>query len=247
MIKNCKKIAFFNVRETWFDYQYNFWDIFSLNVFMHIRNKGSKIIPGVKEISYTVELDLVQVTESILSNFSSEIRIQSRKAEKAGISCFFQDDIDGFVDFYNDFALKKGTYTTSKEYLKALNGNLKMSFAKNNEEILVAHSYLVDKDLGIVRGINSGTKRLNENYDSKLISKAHKYLILKDILYFKEMGFKTFDFGGYAKDTNNESLKGINKFKLMFGGKVVSCLNYYSYSYWVLKKLTKILGLSGKL
>jgi hypothetical protein len=70
---------------------------------------------------------------------------------------------------------------------------------------------------------------------------------LKDILHFKNLGFKTFDFGGYAKDTVDEGLKGINNYKLMFGGKPVPCINYYSYNYWFLRKLSKLLGLSGKL
>ena len=66
-------------------------------------------------------------------------------------------------------------------------------------------------------------------------------------LYFKEQGFKVFDFGGYAKDTTDESLKGINNYKLLFRGKVVPCDDYYSYGYWLLKKVSKLLDLSGEL
>ena len=45
----------------------------------------------------------------------------------------------------------------------------------------------------------------------------------------------------------NESLKGINNYKLLFGGKLVTCVNYFSFNYWLLKRIVKILGLSGKM
>ena len=125
--------------------------------------------------------------------------------------------------------------------------SVKLSFATNNGEILAAHSYIIDEEVGIVRHLHSATKRLDEQYDRNLIGRANKYLTVKDILYFKEKGFKTFDFGGYAKDTPDESLKGINNYKLLFGGTVVTCIDYYSYNYWLLKRLSKLMGLSGKL
>jgi len=87
---------------------------------------------------------------------------------------------------------------------------------------------------------------LDENFDRNLIGRANKYLTVTDINYFKEQGFKTFDFGGFAKDTENESLKGINNYKLQFGGELVRCTNYYSFNYWILKKISKLLNLSGK-
>ena len=123
--------------------------------------------------------------------------------------------------------------------------NVKLSFAVNNGVLLAAHSYILDKEIGIVRHLHSATKRLDENYDRNLIGRANKYLTVTDIFYFKENGFKTFDFGGFAKDTENESLKGINNFKLQFGGDLVDCINYYSINYWLLKKIAKLVKVSG--
>ena len=94
--------------------------------------------------------------------------------------------------------------------------------------------------------LSFSTKRLDENYDRNFIGRANKLLTVKDIFYFKSQGLKIFDFGGYAADTNDESLKGINNFKLLFGGKVVISANYFSYSYWLLKKLTHLFGMAGK-
>ncbi|MEP7142008.1 MAG: hypothetical protein ABI707_04010 [Ferruginibacter sp.] len=247
MIRYHKKIFFFRVFESWFNYEYRFSNIFSLNVFMHVKNSNHKKIAGVQNISHTIELDLEQDTNEIFSNFSKQVRQQVKIAENEGTRCYFHQEIDRFADFFNDFAMRKDTYTTSKEKIMELGNSVKLSFAENKGEILAAHSYLVDEDIKIVRHLHSATKRLDEHFDRNFIGRANKFLTVKDILYFKEMGFKIYDFGGYAMNTEDESLKGINNYKLLFGGKVVPCINYYSYSYWFLKKLSKLLGLSGKL
>lgn len=248
MIKYHKKIFIFSVKESWFTYEPKFWDIFSLHVFLHLKNKGNKRIPGVRDInSHTIELNLDPDKEVIFANFSKQIRQQVKIAENEGTVCYFHNEIDQFVEFFNEFAVKKDTFTTSRKKLMELGDSVKLSFAVNNGQILAAHSYLVDKEIGIVRHLHSATKRLDEQYDRNLIGRANKYLTVKDILFFKENGYKIFDFGGYAKDTTDESLKGINNYKLLFGGQVVPCLDYYSYNYWLLKKLSKMLGLGGKL
>jgi len=247
MIRYHKKVFFLKVYESWFNHKYRLWDIFTLNAIYHLKNDNRKFIAGIKDVSHTLELDLEQGTDVIYANFSKQIRQQIKIAENEGTTCYFHTDVDQFVDFFNDFAVKKDTFTTSKEKIRDLGDSVKLSFAVNNGQVLAAHSYLVDEEIGIVRHLHSATKRLDEQYDRNLIGRANKYLTVKDITHFKEMGFKSFDFGGYAKDTTDESLKGINNYKLLFGGKVVPCLDYYSYSYWFLKKISKWLGLSGKL
>lgn len=247
MVKYQKKVSFFTVYETWFNYQPHFWNIFSLNAFMHLKNAGDTKIFAVQENSHTLELNLEQSPDVLSSNFSKQIRQQVRIAENEGTVCYFHNEIELFAEFFNDFAQKKKTFNTSTARLRELGNSVQFSFAKNNGQVLAAHSYLVDPEIGIVRHLHSATKRLDENVDRNLVGRANKYLTVKDIFHFKEMGYKVFDFGGYAKDTTDESLKGINNYKLLFGGTVVTCRNYYSYGYWLMKKMSKLLGLSGRL
>ena len=246
MIRYYKKFYFLKVYESWFTYKFKIWDIFSLNAFFHLKNK-TKWIPGIRNDSHTLELDLEQGVEVITSNFSKQIRQQIKIAENEGTHCYFHAQVDEFVNFFNDFAVKKDTWTTSKKRIEEMKDSIKLSFAVNSGQILAAHSYLVDKEAGIVWHLHSATKRLDETFDRNLIGRANKYLTVTDIFYFKENGLKIFDFGGFAKDTEDESLKGINNFKLLFGGKLVNGVNYYSFSYWVVKKITEMLDLSGKL
>ena len=214
---------------------------------MQLKYSDRKRISGIPKTWHTLELNLEQDIELIFSNFSKQIRQQVKIAENEGTCCYFHTEVEKFADFFNEFAVKKDTYTTSKEKIFELKSAVKLSFAENNGQILAAHSYLVDEEAGIVVQLHSATKRLDENFDRNLIGRTNKYLTVKDILYFKELGFKIFDFGGYAKDTEDESLKGINNYKLLFGGKAATYYNYYSYSYFFLKKVAKLLGVSGNL
>ena len=247
MVRYHKKVFFFNVYESWFTYKYEFWNIFSLNAFFHLKDFKNTKVPGIQDNSYTIELNLEQDKEIIIANFSKQIRQQTKIAESEGTICYFHNDVDKFISFFNEFAIKKHIITTSKDVIIKMGNTVKMSFAVHNGQILAAHSYLVDTEVGIVRHLHSATKRLDDQYDRNLIGRVNKYLTVNDIFYFKEMGFKIFDFGGYAKDTTNDSLKGINNYKLLFGGSIVTCINYYSYNYWLLKRLSRLLKLSGKM
>ena len=247
MIRYYKKFFFFKVYENWFQYKYKFSNVWGLNKYWHVKKTDRHPIPAVKEIKHTIELDLGQSLEIITANFSKQIRQQARIAETEGTTCSFSNDTDRFVEFFNDFAKKKDTNLTSRRRVEELGNGFRISFALNNGELLAAHSYLLDTDAGIVRHYHAATRRLDDQIDRNLIGRANKYLTVKNIEFFKDEGFKIFDFGGYAKDTEDESLKGINNYKLLFGGKVVEAVNYLSYPYWLLKKIFVLVGLEGKI
>lgn len=244
MVKYFKRIFFVKIEESWFDGKMNFWDSFTFKAIYHF--KANRKIWGIKQISHTLELNLEQDEQIILSNFSKAYRQQIRKAEEEGIVIDTVNDIDKFVEFFNEFALQKGTYATSKERILEKMEFLVISFAKHNNGIIAAHSYLVDKEHKIVRHYQSANKRFDNNLNKNFVGQANKFLLFTNILQFKKDGFKIFDFGGYEINTSDESLIGINNYKLKFGGKIVKCFDYYSLAYWVLKKIGKLFGSVGK-
>jgi hypothetical protein len=64
--------------------------------------------------------------------------------------------------------------------------------------------------------------------------------------YFKELGFKVYDMGGFANNTQDPSLLRVKNFKIQYKGKIVVCNNYFSISYLVLQKMADIFGLLGE-
>jgi hypothetical protein len=138
-------------------------------------------------------------------------------------------------------AQAKNIYTTTVDRINEMKDFFYISYAQLNGEVLVAHSYLIDPKMKIVRLFHSANRRLDTSIDSKLIGKANKCLTFEDIIHFKNLGIETMDFGGYANNTTNKSLKGINDFKLAFGGKVVECNDYDSIFYFIIKRGFEIL------
>ena len=245
MVRYSKKFYFFKVYETWFQYKFRVSDIFSLNAYLHLKDVENKKIFGIQSNTYTVELSLEQGLETIFLNFRSTVKQEIKKSEKEGVVCNFSGDAEIFVQFYNEFASGKNISLTSKRRIDEIGDNFMITFAYLGNNILAAHSYLIDKEIGIARLYHSASKRFDENFDRNLIGRANKLLTYKDIVYFKEAGFKTFDFGGIAENTTDKSLLGINEFKLSFGGKKVVCINYNSFGYTFLKKLGRRIGATG--
>ena len=83
--------------------------------------------------------------------------------------------------------------------------------------------------------MESGSMRLNSNYNPRDIADANKLLHYYDINYFKEKGLKFYDFGGW------DDLPGLLDFKKSFGGYPIDVHNFFSYSYAV-KEVLKTLG-----
>ncbi|MEO6358579.1 MAG: hypothetical protein ABIU77_16980 [Ferruginibacter sp.] len=243
MIKYYKKISFLNIEESWFDGKIGFWDLFAFKVVYHMKT-GKKMF-GIKEVSHTLEVDLRNDKQTIFANFSKANRQQVRKAEEEGILIETCNDIDAFVSFFNEFAVKKGTFQTSKNRMLEKKDYLILSFAKFDDTIIAAQSYLVDKELKIVRHYQTANKRFENDLNKNFVGQANKYLLVHNLLKFKEEGYTTFDFGGYAANTTDPSLVGINNYKLKFGGQLTECSDYYSLPYWVIKRIGKLVGFAG--
>ncbi len=246
MIVFKKKFLFFSVTEVWFGYYGTFIEKIGLCAFMHVKGSSKSKISGVKNISYTVENELENTEEDILNSFSKTIKVEINQAKKIGVNTYFSNNINEFITFYNDFAKNRNIDLISERRLNEMKPNLKLSFAIFENNILAAHSYLEDKELGIVRLMHAATARFSDQGDKQLAGRANKLLHYTDMVAFKKDGIKIYDFGGYAEGTNDKGLQGINKFKLSFGGSKVECINYSSYTYFVLKKLASLLGLLGK-
>jgi lipid II:glycine glycyltransferase (peptidoglycan interpeptide bridge formation enzyme) len=118
--------------------------------------------------------------------------------------------------------------------LQKLNHLIITTLTKKNKEILT-HVYLFDED----RVILLHTFHDLSFKDAAVRGAANKYLHWKDILLFKEMNFKVYDFGGI----NPEKVPGITKFKLSFGGKNEQANSYtrIAHPYKILFKLFRLI------
>jgi hypothetical protein len=246
MVSFKKKFLFLNVKENWYHCDPGFWDMILPTAWLHVKNRTTPVKPGFSDVTYTIENDLTLDHDTIYAGFLKSNRQQIRQAEEAGVEFEFHNDVEGFVEFFNEFARSVNIGTTSVRRIQEMEGFLKLSYAKHQGRILVAHSTLIDDTYKIVRAFHSASKRTDDAFDKSLIAKANKALHYKDMMHFRELGYKVYDFGGYTQNTEDKALLGINNFKQSFGGEVVACTNYYTVSYQLLKKLGSLMGALGK-
>lgn len=225
---------YFHTKSTWS----NFWSIRKYS-FLPENHPTPLGCIGMK--FHTVLLDMRPTEEELFIGFRSTVRQNIRKAEKLGMVADFNQDLIGFLSFYNDFAKSKGLYPISENFANELKENFIVSWVRFEGEVLSAGLSLYDEKLGITYDYLAGSRRLDERFDRNLVGLAGKLMKKEEIMFFKHMGIQTYDFGGYAFETNDKSLMGINEYKLSFGGKVELLINFNTLPYYILNKVSLFL------
>ncbi len=241
MIQFKKNFYCFQLTETWFRLNNSILKNLGLTRYFCVQNPPIKKPLGLHiDLSYTLSIDLNQEIEQIKSKFKSNLKNEINQGEKIAFEIIFNNDISTFVDFYNKFAGHKKIYQMNEQMKKALPQNrFIVGFSKLNGEILSANLYIFDIDLGFVRWFLGSSSRLNSDVDKKTIGISNKFLLFKSLIHFKSLNLKKFDFGGYAENTTNKSLIGINDFKAAFGGEKEKCISYNSLLYNFLLKISR--------
>lgn len=236
MIKVEKKIKGVKLNEFWFLKKPKLSEVFRVTSYRNYLGIKPKFM--FKDISYTIEIDLLQSEEEVFSAFKSNFRNEIRKAEKFNFNFKLNDlSYTEFVKFYNTFASVKKISTLSLSDIKKYNSkNLIFLSAYNEEgELLIVHSYLINGDYARLLHSASQIHGLEDKEKRKLIGFFNKRLHWMAILYFKNNSYKVYDWGGYARNTENRSLQGINAFKMSFGGKEKKVINYNSFLFQVIR------------
>ena len=185
--------------------------------------------PGlVRKPFWTLAVDLGQDEAALSAGLNGTTRTQVRQAEKLGITCS-PGTAEGFLGFFNDFAKDKGIEGTSKAKLESFGGSLRVTEAKLDGLVLAMHVWVLDAALARVRLIHSANGRFSDPEHQNASGRANRLLHWWEMVTFKAEGVRTYDWGGYAKDTDDTAKQGINKFKDGFGGSLVEESHYYPF------------------
>lgn len=209
------------------------------DIYMQSLSKKSKFgFKRVPKFSKLIDLSV----NNFENSFNKENHYQIRKGKCDGINCISTDDIKEFVLYHNDFIQKKNlSGLLSEKELKIYGDALVIRTAYLNvDQYLVFHSYLLDRSIKRVRLFHSVSNLYDNTLtpsQKQLIGRANRLLHYDDMLHFREQGILIYDFGGYAYQTNDKSLKGINNFKDSFGGTMVEESNYEFFLIFGIKKL----------
>jgi hypothetical protein len=181
---------------------------------------GARTVPVLSLVH-----DLSVEADAILSRFDKDCRYLVRRAdEKDAPEMAFTVEpahrLEDFRAFYDAFASEKSLKPCYWQWLVAASeaGQLALTSASLNGEALVWHAYLLSGTTAQLEYSASCFRNKAKDYRS-LVGRANRWLHWKDLLRFKEMGFRKYDFGGLFEDESTPERAGINHFKKEFGGR----------------------------
>lgn len=195
-----------------------------------------------KERWTTLSVDLSQSDEALLSDMNKTTRTHIRQVEKLAPKFERCGSIDRFLAFYNEFASQKeGVSTKRRADLEEWGESLEITQVSLYGEVIAMHSYVVDTDDSRARLLQSGSIRFfaNEEINANLIGKANRYHHWADIKYYQERGISTYDFGGFAKDSDDPLKANIAAFKAGFGGTEEVFFHYTPWWIYLGSKLKR--------
>lgn len=169
----------------------------------------------------TLHIDLSRDPEAIQADMQKTVRYKIRRAEGEGLSWNEGIDPRDFAAFHDAFARGKGIEGIDMSRIASFGAALLLTRVTRDGHILSQHAHIVDERERRARLVYSSSGRF-ENVDPALVGRANRWCHWKDMLRFKDLGIKTYDFGGYSPGTRDPTLEGINEFKIGFGGTQVS-------------------------
>lgn len=189
----------------------------NLVVYHYAKKTSGKLF---KESTY--QLDLQQDEQQLLENMTKGNRSKLRRSKKEPYVVTFQhnptdEELKQFQQFYNAFAKTKRTQLLTSLHMKRLKmlrdkGLLVLTKLQNHHDDTLCYQIrLIDGDF-VLSLYGCIALWLQERPNLKQpIRYANRYLLWENIMYFKKMGYKTYDYGGAT------SIDEINKFKEDFG------------------------------
>jgi lipid II:glycine glycyltransferase (peptidoglycan interpeptide bridge formation enzyme) len=242
-----KKILLFKIKEIHFSEKPFNVEGCDFLIFPFCKNKVD--VKGfVRYQRFTSIIDLTQDLDTIFNKFHRDTYKGIKRAEREGITISVNTGYERFFELYQDFVRKKeidsvfgglGVETASLDTMKK-KGTL--FTAEHCGEMLGGMLFLEDEEN--IETLVSASKRLDRDAENKaIIGSVNRLIRWEAMKYAKEKGIKEFDLGGIfpeEKVAKDPEKKGINSFKLSFGGDVVPG---YAYE----KGYSKILNFAYRL
>lgn len=227
------------IKELWFASDASLFDFFApVSI---IQSNNSKGMFGYRRSIFATKIiDLTATAEEILARCDKTASYEIKRAKRDGVTMSISEDWSGFFRIYCEFANLRGLKPLTWEYLTPILPHAILVQAIHQDQPVVMHVYLLDKSKRRCRLLYSASlfRSTNDNCIRANVGRANRYLHYASMLHFKNMHFDEYDLGGYAINTDEDSLLGINKFKDSFGGELRT---EYNYTSWALIFLQTIL------
>jgi hypothetical protein len=202
----------------------------------------------VRQVVHTILIDLSQDDAQLLADCKANTRNEIHRAAREGAEARVTEDPRIFLEMYAAAAAHKSLPQTSRGFLESYGGALHISEVLQDGRVLAAHVHVADPMSGRARLIRSAS--LFRDLDKPMqqqAGRANRFLHHQDFLYFKKLGYRSYDMGGYDPPSTDlpEELRRVSDFKASFGGRVVQEANYLSCLLHLYRQRRRLLGRLG--
>jgi hypothetical protein len=180
----------------------------------------------------TLLIDLTQEPDALLARMSKTTRNEIRRASGDGLSFEFSAQPDNawianFFEFYAEFARVKGLSELNRERILGMRESHALVLTRIRDahgKCLVWHCYVYVN--GWARLVHSASLfRAAQKMEHAALSRANRHLHWLVMLRFRELGFTSYDFGGWYTGRDDVAKLNINRFKEGFGGSIAAQYN----------------------
>lgn len=169
--------------------------------------------------------DLTISEEEIWQGIHRKCKQEIKHAEEKGILIVINYSDSITQEMINELHASHAQFTKEKRLPLSFNeldylglwwnsGHMMISKALFNGKVIVYHCYIYDDN--IARGILSTSHyRSDASVDKQLVGMANRLLHFRDMMEFKKLGLKVYDWAGISDDP---AIRHITEFKRKFGG-----------------------------
>jgi len=202
----------------------------ALTAAIYFQCQSNRECPGFQRQQFCTSLIKVSCTDhQLLNSFSKGTRYEIKRAHKD-----FPEPPIETISFSQEPTLINA-YPSQRAYAHVTATRI----FNHPSGTAITHTYLLDSTASRVRLLasNSGHVKIQEKNLRDEIARCNRLLHYLDMLYFREMNFNAYDFGGISRGGRGSKLGNIDQFKLGFRGPVIEESMYISLPIVLYNKL----------
>lgn len=183
--------------------------------------------------TYLIDLSLSQ--KQLIEGYSKKLRQNIKRAQKAQIFIERDQNPAAVISLFSPTAKEKKLNMISEANFLTKVDFLITRAIHPKYGTLAAHAYQLDLTSKKVKGLYNASafrQYADDNSLQYLCGQANSMLYHEDFAYFRKLGYRTYDFGGYGGNAS-----GVDYFKDRFGGEVATQYNYYPVWYFLVRKI----------
>jgi hypothetical protein len=185
-------------------------------------------------------VDLSQGIESVFGSLGTDARYKIRRAEREGVTCSINNNINSFAQFYDTFATSTNLPRIAPNHLNAYWPNLIVTNAWSDSELVSSHAWMISTLSRRASLLWAASKyhEISTSQERNKLARANLLHYLEDMKLAETVGCLEYDFGYFG--TLSPRMEAVNRFKSQFPCVPRQISTYYSWPLGLLMAVRRL-------